>query len=55
MEVSAQFFWEWAVELEGKDPYGKGQEYPVWASPSLFCAMRYIYDWRYTGEDRDGE
>lgn len=40
MEATAQTFWKWAGELEGKFSGNKNQKHFVWALPAAFFAMR---------------
>lgn len=48
---TAEYFWKWAVELEGKVFDSVGLENFVWAVPAPVCAMRCINDSPYVRKD----
>lgn len=55
MEVTAESFRRWAVELNENVSDNEGQKHSVWVVPSPFCAMRYINDPRYLEGDEEVE
>lgn len=52
MEVTAESFRKWALDLNEKVSDSKGQTHSVWVVPAPFCAMRYINDPRYLQGDK---
>lgn len=54
MQTTAQSFWKWAAEVEGKVFDSRGREYSFWVAPSLHWATQYTISLSYMEGDSEG-
>lgn len=54
MELTAEIFENWAVELEGKVSGSRGEKSLVWVILAPFCAMWYNIYPQYLKGDKEG-